>query len=164
MTSWTHPTSSIPWVTTGTKRQNIVLFHLFFLCIQPFDKKLGSSLMYSFYLYTTIRSKYYVFLQLFFHFYTTIRPKLRVSLIYLFHLHKTIRQIYMILFHLFFLCGRPFDEKLGSSLIYFCLFTHDHSTKIYDPLSFILSLWMAIRPKIRALINLFLLFGHYHYH
>ena len=33
------------------------LFHLFFLCARPFDQNLGSSLIYFFYLYTTIRPK-----------------------------------------------------------------------------------------------------------
>ena len=32
-------------------------FHLFFLCARPFKQKLGSSLIYFFYLYTTIRPK-----------------------------------------------------------------------------------------------------------
>ena len=109
----------------------------------------------------TIRSKYMALLQLFFLLYTTIRPKLRVSLIYVFHLHTTIRQKYLVLFHLFCLCARPFDENSGSLLIFF-LFAHDHSTKIYDPLSFVLSLWTTIRRKIRVLLNLVLLFAHDH--
>ena len=40
----------------------------------------------------------------------------------------------------------------------FHLFPHDHSTKIYGPLSFMLSLCTTIRPKIRVLIDLFFLF------
>ena len=50
----------------------------------------------------------------------------------------------MILFHLFFLCARPFGQKSGSILIYF------------------LYLCTTIRPKIRVLINLFLIFAHDH--
>ena len=42
------------------------------------------------------------------------------------------------------------------------LFAHDNSRKIYDPLSFILSLCTTILPKIRVLINLFLLFVYDH--
>ena len=64
----------------------------------------------------------------------------------------------MVLFHLFFFfCTRPFDQNIWPSFIYsfflhktirpkirvlidlFLSFTHDHSTKMYGPLSFILS-------------------------
>ena len=44
----------------------------------------------------------------------------------------------------------------------FLLFTHDHSTKIDGPLSFILSFVHDHLPKIRVLIDLFLLFAHGH--
>ena len=50
----------------------------------------------------------------------------------------------LVLFHIFFLFARPFDQKLGSSLIYFFY------------------LYTTIRPKIRVLNNLFLLFVHDH--
>ena len=71
--------------------------------------------------------------------------------------------------------------KIRSLIDLFLLFVHDHSTKIYDPLSFILSicttlgqklestliyyffyLYTTIRPKIRVLINLFILSVHNH--
>ena len=100
------------------------------------------SLIYSFYLYTTIRPIIRVHIDLFSYLHTTIRPNYRVlfhfyffsarpfdqklgsSLIYIFHLHTTIRQnIWPSFSHLFFLCARPFDQKLVSSLIYFfCLY------------------------------------------
>ena len=35
----------------------MIVFHLFFLCARPFDQKSGSSLIYFFNLYTTIRPK-----------------------------------------------------------------------------------------------------------
>ena len=54
---------------------------------------------------------------------------------------------------------RP-EFRIPTDLI--ILFVHDHSRKIYDLLSFILSLCMTIRPKIRVLINLFHLFVHDH--
>ena len=44
----------------------------------------------------------------------------------------------------------------------FTLFAHDHSTKIYGPLSFNLSFVTNIRPKLRVLIDLFLLCAHGH--
>ena len=44
----------------------------------------------------------------------------------------------------------------------FILFSHDHSTKIYGPLSFNLSFVHDHSTKIRVLIDLFLLFVHDH--
>ena len=44
----------------------------------------------------------------------------------------------------------------------FLLFAHDHSTKIYGPLSFNLSFVHDHSTKIRVLIDLFLLFVHDH--
>ena len=39
------------------QQKYMILFHLFFLCGRPFEEKLGSSLIQSFYLRTTIRPK-----------------------------------------------------------------------------------------------------------
>ena len=154
MKRWTHTTSSFLWVTPGTKRKNIrsSLFilsfvhgrstknyghHWFisFICTRPFDQDIWSSLIYSF---------------------SCTRPfdqELRSSLIYSFYSNTTIQPIYMVLF-----CAWPFEQKLLSSFIYFfylyttirskcmvfihlfLLFTHNHSTKIYGPLSFFLFL------------------------
>ena len=61
----------------------------------------------------------------------------------------------MVLFHLFFLFCTTIQPKIRSLIDLFLLFAGDHSTKIYDPLSFILSLSTTIRPKIRVLIYLF---------
>ena len=116
----------------------------FFICLRPFDQKLGSSLIYLFYLYTTIW------------------PKIRVLI---FYLHTTIRPNYRVFFHLLysFFSAQPFDQKLGSSLIYFF---HLHTTiqqkYMIFFLSFILSLCTTIRPKNRVLINLLFLFVHDH--
>ena len=87
----------------------------------------------------------------------------------------------MVLFHLFFLLHKTFRPKYMILIDLFLLFAHDHSTKIYGPLSFILSfaidrvrpkdmvffhlfflLCTTIRPKIMVLIDLFLLFAHDH--
>ena len=45
--------------------------------------------------------------------------------------------------------------KIRPLIDLFVLFAHDHLTKIYDHLSFTLSLCTTIQPKIRILINLF---------
>ena len=117
-------------------------------------------MIYFFYVHTTIRPKYMVLFHLFFLLCTTIRSRLGSSLIYFFYLHTTSRQKYMFLFIYSFFCARPFDQKLWSSLIYFLcghtiirpkigalidlflffLLAHGHSTKLFGPLSFILSL------------------------
>ena len=68
----------------------------------------------------------------------------------------------MVLFHLFFLFCTTIQPKIRSLIDLFLLFAGDHSTKIYDPLSFILSLCTTIRPKIRVPTDLFLLFVHDH--
>ena len=103
-------------------------------------------------------------------------------LIYLFCLHTTIQQKYRVLFHLFFLLWTTIRPKIRSLIHLFLLFPHDHSTKIYDPLSFfffffaqpfgqklgstliyyLFYLYTTIRPKIRIFINLFILFVHNH--
>ena len=76
----------------------MIFLHLFFLCARPFDQQLGSSMIYFFYLHTTIPQKYMIVFHLFFpcaqtfnhqlgsslfFFYlcTAIRPKLKVTLI-----------------------------------------------------------------------------------
>ena len=46
--------------------------------IWPYDQKLGSQLIYFFYMHTTIRQKYMVLFHLIFLLCTTIRPKIRV--------------------------------------------------------------------------------------
>ena len=67
---------------------------------------------------------------------------------YFFYLHTTIRLKYMVLFHLFFLLCTTIRPRLA----------HDHSTKMYLPLSFILSFAYEHSTKIRVLIDVFLLF------
>ena len=52
--------------------------------------------------------------------------------------------------------------KISSLMDLFLLFACKHSTKIYDPLSFVLSLFTTNQAKIRVLINLFALFVHDH--
>ena len=69
-------------------------------CARPFDQTLGSSLIYFFYVHTTIQPKYIVLFHLFLFLCMTIRPRLDSSLIYFLYFHTTIRQKYMFLFHL----------------------------------------------------------------
>ena len=78
-------------------------------------------------------------------------------MIYFFYLHTTIRPNYRVLFHFYFFIVRPFDQKLRSSLIYIF---HFHTTiqqkyMMTFFLSFLLSLYKTIGPKISVLINLF---------
>ena len=50
--------------------------------------------------------------------------------------------------------------KIRAAIDLFLFFAHDHPTKTYDLLTFILSLCTPIRPTIRVLNDLFLLFAH----
>ena len=77
-------------------------------------------------------------------------------------MHTTIRQKDIVLFHLIFLLCITIQPKIRVHTNLFLLFAHDHSTKVYGLLSFILSLCTTIRPKIRVLINLLFLFAHDH--
>ena len=162
MESWTHPTSSFPWATIGTKRQNIWSSFIYsFFCARPFDQKLGSSLIYFVHFYTTIRAKYMVLFHLFFLLCTIIRPKVKLLIDLFLSLHTTIRPKYMVLFHLFFLLYTTIDQKIGSSLTYF-FYLHTTIPQKYVLLTFILSLCTTIRPKTRVLVNLLILFSHDH--
>ena len=117
------------YVHTAIRLKYMVLFHLFFFfCVQPFDQKLGSSLIISF--ICTLPFDQIILSSFIYSFFST-RPfdqKLGSSLIQ------------------FFICTRPFDQKLVT-LIYlfylyrtirpkirvliglFPLFAHDHLTK-----------------------------------
>ena len=75
---------------------------------------------------------------------TIIDQNLGSPLSYFFYLHLTIRQKFMVLFHLFFLLCMVIQTKLSVLTDLFILFAHDHSTKLHDPLSFILSLCTSI--------------------
>ena len=115
-------------------------FTYFFFSARPFDQNLGSSLIYFFYLCTTIQPKIRILINFFYAWSfdqdlgsslvycffdeRSSDQNLNSPLIYFFHLHTKIRQKYNIFFHLFFLSAQPFDQKLGSSLIYcFYLYT-----------------------------------------
>ena len=72
------------------------------------------------------------------------------------------------------------QPEFGVPTDLFPLYAHNHSTKVYGPLSFILSfahniwpenkvhtdlllyMYTTIRPKVRVLVNLFILFVHGH--
>ena len=139
----------------------MVLFHLIFL------------------LCTTIRPKIRVHTDLFLLFahdhstkvydslsFILSRPfdlKIRSTLIYLFICTRPFDQIIGSSFIYYFFSAQPFDQKLGSSLIYnFHLHTTIRQKYMIFFISFILSLYTTIRPKIRVLINLFTLFVHDH--
>ena len=91
-------------------------------CVRQFDQKLWSSLIYFFYLHTTIQSKYMVLFHLFFLLQTTFRPE------------------YMVLFHLLFLLCTTIRVKIRGLINLFRLFAHDYTTKINGSLQFIFSL------------------------
>ena len=155
---WTHTASSFPWVTPRTKRKKIwSSFTYSFLCAWPsFDQQLWSLLNYFFCMHAIIRPIYIVLLHLFFLLHTTIWPKYMVFFHLFFLLCTTIRPTIMILidfffhpiirltcqalFHWFFLLQTAILTKTWGLIDLFRLFTHDHSTKINVPLSFILSL------------------------
>ena len=104
--------------------RNIWFFFIyFFFCSLPFDQELRYSLIYFFYFCTGPFDKniWPSFIYSFF----SARPfdqKLGSTLIYFFYLYTTIRPKIMVLINLFI------------------LFAHSRSTKMYGPLSFILSL------------------------
>ena len=58
-------------------------------------------------------------------------------LFYFFYVHTTIWPKYMALFHLFFVLCTTIWSKVRVLIDLFLLFAHDHSTKLYGPLSFI---------------------------
>ena len=80
-------------------------------------------------------------------------------MIYFFYMHTIIRQKYMVLFYLSFFCAQPFDQKSGPSFISFFFFARNHSTKIYDLLSFSISFVYDHWTKNRIYTDLFLLFA-----
>ena len=106
-----------------------------FFSARPFDRKLGSSLIFFFFICT--RPFDQIIGSSFIYYFFSARPfdhKLGSLLIFFFHLHTTIREKYMIFFHLFFLRARPLDQKLRSSLIFLFVTT--------------------IRPKLRIILTL----------
>ena len=113
MKSSTHFPSSFSWLKPETKRQNVwSSFNYFFFSARSFDKKLESSLIYSIYLYTTIRPKYMILFHLHFLLCTIIRAKIRVSLICFFYLCTTIWPKYLVLFHIFCLLCTTIRQKI----------------------------------------------------
>ena len=157
MKLWTHTAFSFPWVTSGTKTQNIWSSFIFCLiCARPFDQELWSSLIYFFYLQTTIRPKSMVLISLFLllaHYHLT---KIYGPFSFIFSFvhdysiknydphwfisfYTAIRPKYIVLFRLFFHLRTTILPKIWSLIDLFCLFEHNHWTKIHGPLSFILS-------------------------
>ena len=95
----------------STEKYDPLIFNLSF--VRPFDQDLGTSLIYFFSLYTTIRQKYMVPFHLIFLLYTTIRPKIRVFI------------------DLFLSCAHEHSIEMGGFLIFIIIifFVHDHSIK-----------------------------------
>ena len=110
----------------------------FIICTRLFDQIIWSSFIYSF----------------------CVRPfdvKLGSSLIYLFHLRTTIKRKYVVLIHLFFLSAQPFDQKPGSTLIYFFYLYTTIQQKYVVLFHLFLLLCTIIRPKVRVLIDFFII-------
>ena len=84
---------------------------IYFICTRPFNQKLGSLWIYSFFSEQPFDQK------------------LGSSLISSFHLQTTFRQKYMILFHLFFSLYTTIGPKSMVLIELFLLFAHDYSTK-----------------------------------
>ena len=93
----------------STEKYDPLIFNLSF--VRPFDQDLGTSLIYFFSLYTTIRQKYMVPFHLIFLLYTTIRPKIRVFI------------------DLFLSCAHDHSTEICGFHIFFVSFVHEHLTK-----------------------------------
>ena len=87
--------------------------------------------------------KYVVFFHVIFFSARLLDQKLGLPLIFFIYVHVTIRPKYMVLFHLFFLLSTTIRPKIKVHTDLFLLFLHDHSTKVYGPLSFIPSFLFA---------------------
>ena len=74
--------------------------------------------------------------------------KLGSSLIDFVYFRTTIWSKYTVLFYLFFLLCATTWPKIRVLIDLFGLFAHNHLTKMYGSLSFILSLCTTIRPKL----------------
>ena len=120
------------FIDTTIQQKYMVLFHLF-----------------CFLLCTTIRLKITVLITNLFQLYAhdistkTCDPLsfvffLGSSTISSFHFHMTVRPKYMVLYHVFFLLWKTIRPRVRVLNDLFILFVHDHSTKIYDPLLFVL--------------------------
>ena len=121
---------------------------IYFICTRPFDKKLGSSLIYFFRLHTTNRQKYMIFFLSFIHFLcTTIRPKDRVfiNLVFLFvHDHSTKLGVTLTLLFILFL-GVPIFHLLYSWQIlplHFIHYVHNSTTYFFRSVQYIH--WRAV--------------------
>ena len=152
----------ILYMHTTIRQKYMVFFHLIFLFCTTIRPKIRVLIDLFFYVHATIRPKYMVLFHLFFLLNTTIRPKLKAhtDLFLLFvHYHST--KIHDPHWFIFFMCTRPFDKNIWSSFInsFFCARPFDQklrSTLIY------FFMYTTIRPKVRVLINLFILFVHDH--
>ena len=152
----------ISFIGTRKFNQNIwpSFIYFIFCCARPFNKRLSSSLLICFfYMHIKVRPKTYDPLSIissvhlifqgsslinFFYFRTTVRPKSMVFFQFIFPFCTTIRPSFMVLFHLLLLFCTTTQPKICVLIDLISLFVHDHSTKIYRPLSFILSLRATI--------------------
>ena len=113
----------------STKIYGPLSFNLSF-CARPFVQKSGSTLIYFFYLHTTIRQEYMVLFYLFFLLYTTIRQKYMVFFHLFFLLCTTIRPKNKVRTDLFLYMYTTIRPKIRVHIDLFFLFAHDHSTKL----------------------------------
>ena len=140
----------------------MVFFNLIFFFCKTIRPRIRVFTDLFFYVHATNRPTYMVFFYLFFLLNTTIRPKARVHtdlfLLFVHHHSTEIRGPHLFIF---VMCTRPFDKNIWSSFInsFFCARPFDQklrSTLIY------FFMYTTIRPKVRVLINLFILFVHDH--
>ena len=181
MLSWTHTTCSFPWITPGTKRQNIwSCFINSFFCKRPFSQYIWSSFIYSFFsaqpfdqniwpsfVYSFFPTRLFnqnIWSSFIYFFFSewSFDQKLSSSLIFLLFGNNHLTKICGPLTFSLFFCTRPFDKELGSSWIYFFYLYTTIRPKFVVLLHLAFLLHTAIWQRIRILINLFLLFVRNH--
>ena len=142
----------------------MVLFHLIFLLCMSIQPKIRVLIgLFLFFAQDHSTKIYGRFFHIFFLLCMTIQPRLRVLTDFFFFSHDHSKEMYRPLSYHSFLCLQPFSRNQGPHLFIYFICTQPFDQIIWS--SFIYSffiLCMTIRPKIRVLINLFILFVHDH--
>ena len=120
------------------KTKYMVLFHSFFLCARLLKQKLGSSLIYLFYLHTIIWQKHLVLFHLFFlSLCRTIRPKLGYSLFFFLlfvHDHSTKIRGYSSFLYSWQYCPNISSALfMAVLLLYFVCYVHGSTAFTFRP-------------------------------
>ena len=99
--------------TKNHSQTNTTLIY-FFICTRPYDQKFVSSLIYLFYLYTTIR------------------PKIRVLIVFFLFAHGHSTKLYNLFSFIYFILPllTTIRPKIRVIINLFFSFVHDHSTKV----------------------------------